>query len=37
VGFIPHGARHDICARYPQIAAALWRETLIDVSDTRRR
>ena len=36
VGFIPHEALHDICARHPRIAA-LWRETLIHVSDTRRR
>src|ERR687889_1226726 len=28
VGFIPHEALHDICARHPRIAAAFWRETL---------
>ena len=29
-GFIPHEALHEIHARYPRIAGALWRETLID-------
>jgi CRP-like cAMP-binding protein len=29
VGFITHEALWDICTRYPRIAAALWRETLI--------
>jgi CRP-like cAMP-binding protein len=32
VGFIPHEALHDICARYPRLAAAFWRETLIDAA-----
>ena len=32
LGFIPHEALHDICNRYPRIAAALWRETLVDAS-----
>ncbi|HZB61140.1 MAG TPA: Crp/Fnr family transcriptional regulator [Microvirga sp.] len=32
VGFIPHEALHDICARHPRIAAAFWRETLIDAA-----
>jgi CRP-like cAMP-binding protein len=32
VGFIQHEALHDICARYPRLAAAFWRETLIDAS-----
>jgi CRP-like cAMP-binding protein len=32
VGFIQHETLHDLCARYPRIAAALWRETLIDAS-----
>jgi len=32
VGFIPHDALHEVCARYPRIAAALWRETLIDAA-----
>ncbi|MBQ0820616.1 Crp/Fnr family transcriptional regulator [Microvirga sp. HBU67558] len=30
VGFIPHEALRDLCTRYPRIAAAFWRETLID-------
>jgi len=32
VGFIPHEALRDICARYPRLAAAFWRETLIDAA-----
>ncbi len=32
VGFIAHEALRDLCARYPRITAALWRETLIDAS-----
>ena len=32
LGFIPHEALHDICNRYPRIAAALWRETLVDAA-----
>ncbi len=32
LGFIPHEALHDLCNRYPRIAAALWRETLVDAS-----
>jgi CRP-like cAMP-binding protein len=32
VGFIPHEALREICNRYPRIAAAFWRETLIDAS-----
>jgi CRP-like cAMP-binding protein len=32
LGFIPHEALHDLCYRYPRIAAALWRETLVDGS-----
>jgi CRP-like cAMP-binding protein len=32
VGFIPHEALHEVNARYPHIAGALWRETLIDAS-----
>jgi CRP-like cAMP-binding protein len=32
VGFIPHDALHEICTRYPRIAAAFWRETLIDAA-----
>ena len=32
VGFIEHGALRDLCGRYPRIAAAFWRETLIDAA-----
>jgi len=32
VGFIPHGALHDLCRRYYRITSALWRETLVDAS-----
>jgi CRP-like cAMP-binding protein len=32
VGFIAHEVLRDLCARYPRITAALWRETLIDAS-----
>jgi CRP-like cAMP-binding protein len=32
LGFIPHEALQDVCNRYPRIAAALWRETLVDAS-----
>jgi CRP-like cAMP-binding protein len=32
VGFITHEVLHDICDRYPRIAAAFWRETLIDAA-----
>ena len=32
VGFIPHEALRDICNRYPRLASAFWRETLIDAS-----
>ena len=32
LGFISHEALHDLCNRYPRIAAALWRETLVDGS-----
>ncbi len=32
VGFIPHEALHDICTRHPRLAAAFWRETLIDAA-----
>lgn len=32
LSFIPHEALQDICNRYPRIAAALWRETLVDAS-----
>ena len=32
VGFIPHEVLRDICERYPRIAAAFWRETLVDAA-----
>ncbi len=32
VGLIPHEALHDICSRYPRIASALWRMTLVDAA-----
>ena len=32
VGFIQHETLHDLCERFPRIARALWRETLIDAS-----
>ncbi|WP_246179404.1 Crp/Fnr family transcriptional regulator [Microvirga thermotolerans] len=32
VGFITHETLWDLCIRHPRIAAAFWRETLIDAS-----
>jgi CRP-like cAMP-binding protein len=32
VGFIPHEVLREICIRYPRIASAFWRETLIDAA-----
>jgi CRP-like cAMP-binding protein len=32
VGFIAHEDLRRVCERYPRIAAALWRETLVDAS-----
>lgn len=32
VGFIPHDAVHDLTRRHPGIAAALWRDTLVDAA-----
>ena len=32
VGFIRHEALHDLCGRYPRIAGALWRQTLVDAA-----
>lgn len=32
VGFVPHEAMRELCAQYPRIAGALWRETLIDAA-----
>jgi CRP-like cAMP-binding protein len=30
IGFISHEVLRDICERYPRLASAFWRETLID-------
>ena len=32
VGFITHDNLRDLCDRYPRLASAFWRETLIDAS-----
>ena len=32
VGFIPHETLRDLCNRYPRLASAFWRETLIDAA-----
>jgi len=32
VGFIGHETLRDLCSRFPQIASAFWRDTLIDAS-----
>jgi CRP-like cAMP-binding protein len=32
VAFIPHESMHDLTARFPAIAAAFWRDTLIDAA-----
>ena len=32
VGFIRHETLHDLCGRFPRIASALWRQTLIDAA-----
>src|ERR671913_2568487 len=32
VGFITHEVLRDLCTAYPRIAAALWRDTLVDAS-----
>ncbi|WP_236960264.1 Crp/Fnr family transcriptional regulator [Methylobacterium durans] len=32
VGFIPHEAIHNLIRRFPNLVAALWRETLIDAA-----
>lgn len=36
VAFIPHEALHDLTARFPGIAAKLWRETLVDAAIFRQ-
>lgn len=35
VGFISHSVLRDLCSRFPRIASALWRSTLIDASIVR--
>ncbi len=30
VGFVTHEVLHDLCTRFPRLAAAFWRETLIE-------
>ena len=32
VGFITHEALRDLCERYPRLAAAFWRSTLVDAA-----
>ena len=32
VAFVPHEAMHDLTARFPGIAAKLWRDTLVDAA-----
>lgn len=32
MAFIPHEAMHEICREYPGVAAAFWRDTLIDAA-----
>jgi CRP-like cAMP-binding protein len=36
-GFIAHEALHALNARYPRIAGALWRDTLVDAATFRER
>ena len=36
-GFIHHDAVHDVSARFPRIAGALWRDTLVDAAVLRER
>jgi CRP-like cAMP-binding protein len=36
VGFIQHDVLWVLCQNYPRIAAALWRETLVDAATFRR-
>ena len=35
IGFLQHGIIHELCSRHPRIAAALWRQTLIDAAIVR--
>lgn len=37
VGMIPHGSIHDLNTRFPRLAGALWRVTLIDAALLRER
>lgn len=37
IGFIPHAAVHQLNARFPRVAGALWRDTLIDAALLRER
>ena len=37
MGFLDHRALDDLCAAFPRIAGALWRETLIDAVRFRER
>jgi CRP-like cAMP-binding protein len=32
IGFVQHEAMRDLCMRFPRIAGALWRDTLIDAA-----
>ena len=32
LGFIPHQSIHQLCRRQPNVAAALWRDTLVDAA-----
>lgn len=32
IGFIQHETMRDLCARFPRLAGALWRDTLIDAA-----
>jgi CRP-like cAMP-binding protein len=32
VGFVQHEALHDLCERFPRIATAFWRKSLIDAA-----
>lgn len=37
LGFVPHTAMHEVCDQRPGVAAALWRETLIDGATFRAK
>lgn len=37
LGFVPHTAMHELCTTRPGVAAALWRETLIDGATFRAK